>query len=423
MSVIIRPGDTLRTIAQRLLPIWNNAEPFTPPGASEPRPVTQLTEEELAKGLLVYNRYYLGVPSMTEWKVGLRFPLPVEVHRQTGERTLHPDLIAAWADSFDPDWLPLLDTTPEATESPSSDELEESVEAFLQETSSPLAQGVHLAARAMRNAPEAEPFIAEAFRLADLEAFDLALAFMDQLVIHQFDVLASQTAGQGIIDTIRGALADAPSTLSSAQQASLARTNRLLSRSGAFSAETAEEFRNIYVVMVPGPMYCMNAVYEGFEALFSEGVSRSIQRQVGRESRELMRRTGRNTNHMNRIMETVRARGSAGRETQLVYRRGRDTWEPDPEATVLGMIDPTVPGWYFFGLSLHAAYHSVILAVDNTDAAGPRIFWMDQHSRGFDNEVTGALMNEMRRYTPGYGWAASRLWQIMPHADTVIVLD
>ncbi len=337
---------------------------------------------------------------MTQWKVGLRFPLPVEVHPQTGERTLHPDLIADWANSFDPDWLPLLDTTPEATEAPPPDQLQDSVEAFLQETTSPLARGVHLSARALRNAPEAQPFIEEAFRLAEPEAFDLALAFMDQLVIHQFDILASQTAGQGIIDTIRSALADAPSTLSSAQQASLARANRLLNRSGAFSAETVEEFRTIYVVMVPGPNYCMNAVYEGFEALFSEGVSRSIQRQVGRESEEVLRRTGRNTNHMNRIMETVRARGSAGPEMQLVYRRRRDTWEPDPEATVLGMIDPTVPGWYFFGLSLDAAYHSVILAVDNTDAAGPRIYWMDQHSRGFDDEVTGVLMEKMRLYTP-----------------------
>jgi len=422
MSIIVGPNDTLRTIARRLLPIWNNAQPFTPPEAATPRPVTQLTEEQLAKGLMVYNRYYLAAPLMTGWKVGLRFPLPVEVNRVTGERTLHPDLIVAWANIFDPAWVPLLDMPPAALTPPAQGDLAASAQTFLRENETLTARGIHLSARAMRNALEAAPFIQEVFRQAGSEAFDLALAFMDWIVIHQFDLLLSQTPGQEIMDTIRNALANAPSSLTESQQRSLARANRLLNRAGVFSEATAEQFRDIYVTTVPGS-HCMAAVYHGFEALYSERVSRSIQDQVSRESREVMRRTGRNTNHMNRIMETLRARGMAGPETRLVHQGASGTWQPDPEATVLGMTRPDVAGWYFFGLSLHAAYHSVILAVDRSDPADPRIYWMDQFSRGFDNDVTGSLMAQMRSFRPSYGFAPSRMWQIIPAADTLIILD
>ena len=387
-----------------------------------PRPVTRLTEGQLAEGLLVYNRYYLAVPLMTEWKAGLRFPLPIDVNQVTGERTLNPDLIATWANTFDPAWVPLLDITPAATIAPTQATLGQSVQTFLQEIQTLTARGIHLSARAMRNAREAELFIQEVFRQAAAKAFDLALAFMDQIVIHQFDLLVSQTTGQGIIDTIRNALANAPVSLSPSQQQSLARANRLLNRLGVFSTAKAERFRDIYVTEVPG-CNCMAAVYHGLEGLFSEGVSRSIQDQVGRESREVMRRTGRDTNHMDRIMETVRARGMAGPETRLVYQAAANAWQPNPETTVLGMTHPGVAGWYFFGLSLHAAYHSVILAVDTTDTANARIYWMDQFSRGFTNEVTGSLMDEMRSFRPGYGFAPSRLWQIIPAADTLISLD
>lgn len=245
---------------------------------------------------------------------------------------------------------------------------------------------------------------------------------MDQIVIHQFDLLISQTAGQGIIDTIRKALTNAPARLSSSQQQSLERANRLINRLGVFSAATAKRVRDIYATSMPGAN-CMTAVYRGLEGLFSKGASQSIESQVVRESREVMRETGRDTNHMDRIMETVRARGMAGPATQLVYRAASDTWQPDPESTVLGMTHPNVAGWYFFGLSLHAAFHSVILAADKTDPASPHLYWMDQYSRGFTNDVTGTLMDEMRRFRPSYGFSPSRLWQIIPAANTLIILD
>lgn len=421
LSVIVGPDDTLRSIAQRLLLLWNNATPFTPPGATAPVPFTPLTAEQLAKGLLVFNRFYLAVPRMPVWRVGLRFPLPVEVNQVTGEHRVHPELMARWVQQFDEAWLPLLDQRPAATATPSREALRQSVAAFLQATPTPSTRGITLAARAMTNASEAEPFISEVLRQLGLDAFPTALGFIDALVNYEFDLLASQRPGLDIIAALRDALGQAPATLSDEQQASLARANRMLGRLGVFSAETAAAFEQIYIREVPG-CHCMAAVYKGLEALYSPEVSASIQAQVTRDAREVMRRTGRDTNHMERIMQTVRARGKAGPMVELRYRRRTQDWQPDPEQTILGMTHPGVPGWYFFGLSLHSAYHSVILAVDRTDPASPRIYWMDQFSRGFTNEVTGQLEEEMRGWRPSYGFAPSRVWQFIPAADTLVEL-
>jgi hypothetical protein len=86
------------------------------------------------------------------------------------------------------------------------------------------------------------------------------------------------------------------------------------------------------------------------------------------------------------------------------------------------MTHSSVAGWYFFGFSLHAAYHSVILAVDKTDLANPRIYWMDQFSRGFSDDVSGKLPQKMKSFEPSYGFSPTKLWQMMPAADTLIEL-
>lgn len=421
MSVIIGPDDTLRFLAKKLLPLWTKATPFTPEGASAPLPLTPLTEEQLGKGLLVYNQHYLAVPRMTEWKVGLRFPLPIEVNQETGEQILNSDLIASLASSFDAAWTPLLAQKPSALSKPTADELKESVKDFLDSTSTPLARGIHLSTRALTNALEAAPFTKEAFSQLGSDAFDTALAFMDSIVIHQFDVLASQPSGVEIIDALRAALSKSPATLGAEQQASLARANNLLNKPGAFSAETAETVKQIYITDVPG-CHCMSAVYKGLEGLFSKEVSQSISKQVGTDAAAVMKRTGIDTNHMDRIMETVRARGKAGPMTVLTYNSNTTTWEPDPETTILGMTHPTIAGWYFFGFSVHGAYHSVILAVDKTDPGNPQIYWMDQFSRGFTKNVTGMLSDQMKALTPDYGFSPSKVWQIIPAADTLIEL-
>jgi hypothetical protein len=419
-AVIVGATDTLRTIARRLLPLWQQATPFTPPGAGVPVANVAITEEQLAKALLVYHRYFLPVPAMSRWHVGLRLPLPVRQDAGLGEGVLHPSLIARWAESFEPEWLALLDQRPAAAEVLAGQDLDAAVQAFLQSHAGALGRGYSLSARAISNAVEAAPFVTAVLAQLGGAAFDVALSFMDGLVNHQVGMLAGQNEGREILDAIRGALATAPTVLTERQQASLARANRMLSRTGVFDEATARAFAQIYATDVPG-CHCMTAVYWGLQGLFGSEISQSVQDQVAADSRQVLRRTGRDTNHMDRIMRTVRARGLAGPETLIHYRSGSDSWVPDPEATVLGMTQATA-GWYFFGFSIHGAYHSVILAVDKTDPAAPRIYWMDQHSTGFTNEVTNGLVDEMRRFEPGYGFAVTRLWQISPPSGLLIPL-
>lgn len=375
----------------------------------------------MAKALLVYHRHYLPVPAMTQWRVGLRLPLPVRQDPDSGEGVVNPDLIALWAESFEPEWASLLDQRPAGAEVLAGEELEEAAGVFLREETSALARGIGLSTRAITNAVEAAPFVREAFDQLGSDGFAVALEFMDSIALHQVDLLAGQNEGREILDTLRQALAAAPTELTEDQQRSLSRANRMLGGSGTFDEATARAFARLYATEVPG-CHCMTAVYWGLQGLFGEEFGRSVRDEVVRESREVQRRTGRDTNNMDRIMRTVRERGLAGPETEIHYRAASDSWEPDPETTVLGMTDSTA-GWYFFGFSIHGAYHSVILAVDKTEPATPHIYWMDQFSTGFTNEVTGSLTDEMRGFRPGYGFAVTRLWQIYPPSGLLIPLD
>ncbi|HEX3044522.1 MAG TPA: hypothetical protein VHY08_07190 [Bacillota bacterium] len=420
LTIIIDANDTLRSIAKKILPLWNTAKPFTPEGATTPRPLTKLTEDQLAKGLLVYHQYYLGVPALSKWRTGLVFPLPIEVDYTTGERTLNGELVSIWADNFNPVWTPLLTKKAEAGKIPTAAELAATVQSLMETNPDPASLGARLAYMAVSNAVETEPLFKVIFQ-GSAQKVELALAFMDQLVNPQFEVLASQRPGLAIIGLIRDALSGAGLPPGSPQQGRLDRATRMMSRLGYFSPEQAETVEQIYIRDVPGA-HCMGAVYKGLGGLFSPGVSRSVNAQVDREAAAVMRRTGVNTDHMNRIMSTLQARGKAGPPVEFRYVRRLDGWDPDPEQTILRMIDPSIAGWYFFGFSLHAAYHSVILAVDNTDTSSPKIFWMDQYSRGFVNDVTGTLQDTMKNYTPAYGYAPTKLWQIMPAADTIIEL-
>ena len=96
------------------------------------------------------------------------------------------------------------------------------------------------------------------------------------------------------------------------------------------------------------------------------------------------------------------------------YDRRRKAWEPSLEKTVIQMIDAE-PGWYFFGLSVSGGYHTVTLVVDNISASTPQIYWMDQHEKGFTNNITGKLEKEVE----DYGYADTRVWPLLPPEDLV----
>lgn len=230
LSVVIGHGATLRDLAGELLPLWNSATPFTAPGAAAPTPFAQLTADQLARGLFVYNRYYLPAPAMTEWRVGLRFPLPIRIDPDTDEGVLHPDIVRALADTFDPAWEPLLDRPPFAPEARDAADLDAAAERLLDEVDGATARGIHLSARALTNPLAERALILRVFdRLGD-DAFDVALALMNSLVNHQVALLAAQEPGAEILDRIRAILAAPPADLSAEQRASLDRANGMLGR-------------------------------------------------------------------------------------------------------------------------------------------------------------------------------------------------
>jgi hypothetical protein len=239
VSVIIGRLTTINELAQQLLPLWNTATPFTPPGAAAPIAFVPLTADELARGLLVFNRYRLAIPPaavppvMTNWKIGMRFPLPIRIDTATNEGVLHPDPIRAMAGSFNPAWIPLLTALPAVLPALPAADLQQSVADFLTAQPTTLARGIHLGARAVANAQDSKEFILETFNQLGPSAFEVALEFMDHLVNPDIGILAPQTAGAAILNQIRVILGAPPAGITPAQQSSLARANGMLGRVAA----------------------------------------------------------------------------------------------------------------------------------------------------------------------------------------------
>jgi hypothetical protein len=251
LSVIVGQNMTINALARLILPLWNSATPFTPEGATTPLVTADLTADQLARGLLVYNQSYLRVlsqptPSMTGFASGLRLPLPVEIDA-SGEGVVNKDLINQLATAFDPGWAPLLDQPATKTAAPSTADLRRTVADFLVSNSTADARGVALATRAITDAPEARPFVLEALRQLATGKFDVALAFMDNLVNSEVGLLASQRDGAAILDSIRAAITAPPATLSDAQQASLSRANLMLGSASAIVPRAPPTARTVSV--------------------------------------------------------------------------------------------------------------------------------------------------------------------------------
>jgi hypothetical protein len=99
----------------------------------------------------------------------------------------------------------------------------------------------------------------------------------------------------------------------------------------------------------------------------------------------------------------------AGRATgplrfDFTDRRGRRAGTLPPvvlASSVLAAVTARSPDegcWYAFGLSLMDGFHSVLLLVDHMGAS-PRIYWLDQFTRGLTREVTTTLDAEITTFT------------------------
>jgi hypothetical protein len=228
LNVIVGENLTPRVLAREILPLWTTATPFTPPSGGPPVGPGTLTEEQLAQALLAYNQYYLGLPSMTKWAAGLRFPLPVEIDETTGIATVNADLIRALAGSFQPAWAAALDQNATATTAPPAATVRADVDAFLAAEPTVLGRGSGLMARAVSNAQASLPFIRDTFVVLGAGGFDVALSFMDWLVNREVSLLARQRDGAAILAEIRTALAAVPAAPTPAQTTSLTRANLML---------------------------------------------------------------------------------------------------------------------------------------------------------------------------------------------------
>jgi Domain of unknown function (DUF4157) len=290
LNVIVGENLTPRILARELLPLWTTATAFTPPSGGPPVRPGRLTEQQLAMGLLVYNQYYLGLPSMTRWMAGLRFPLPVDIDEATGIATVNPDLIRTLAASFDPAWTPALDQRAASAAPPPAATVRANASAFLARETTATGRGAGLAAQAVTNAQASRPLVREAFRLLGPGAFDVALAFMDTLVNREISLLAAQRDGAAILAEIRLALAATPGVLSATQQASLDRANVMLGLvAGAAATAPAaarptrpEKTVQVDTVKLDGSRFTpstqfavANAIYAQCNVRFAHGVDRT----------------------------------------------------------------------------------------------------------------------------------------------------
>jgi hypothetical protein len=191
-----------------------------------------------------------------------------------------------------------------------------------------------------------------------------------------------------------------------------------------FSNDTALAFSKKYESADVRPLHggnarggCMNAVYEGLEVLY--GLGDDFRREVYKASRAMEKKQGLSegaANSVDLIMETLQKKGLAGEEMQFWHKKGK--WEPSVEKAILDKVPSNVPGWYFFGMSASGGYHSVMLAVDNTDQP-PKIYWMDQFSEGCSARSSSyvtdhpEVTNKLDEAISNIGNATTTVWPLL----------
>jgi Domain of unknown function (DUF4157) len=131
---------------------------------------------------------------------------------------------------------------------------------------------------------------------------------------------------------------------------------------------------------------------------------------------------------LTKSMEALRKRGMTGEKVEIKTSReryARDSSRAEKQASrwlaikILGMMHERIrsatSGNYFFGLSLHQDYHSVILRAEIQDSRKGQIayFWVDQHGQKRMPTVR-SLANEIEAFFPEYWPSHSTIWQFVP---------
>jgi hypothetical protein len=137
---------------------------------------------------------------------------------------------------------------------------------------------------------------------------------------------------------------------------------------------------------------CMLAVYNGaisalYGSEYAKGLLKDVQKQARKIERDKNLSEG-SANDIDLVFETLRRDGKA--DAPWVFRFKQKTWicESPPEQAGRNVEDAIAhsvlgepAGWYFFGVSVSGATHSVVFAVHHLKP-GKEIFWLDQFSTG-----------------------------------------
>lgn len=200
------------------------------------------------------------------------------------------------------------------------------------------------------------------------------------------------------------------------------RENRadLESLKGVFSPARGEAFEETYRNKVSG-LHCMGAAYAGIAALTSSTDSDEVRRKVAEKTEAgLKRKRPVNLDQFITVMDTASADKVAGPRHRAAWSQRRRSWTPTLETIVRSRMNAKVPGFYFFGLALAEAYHSVMIGISTWD--DPRTLWCDQHGC---TVVTGSLDDFARATLESYSityrdWD-TYVWQVQPPAAASVL--
>lgn len=198
----------------------------------------------------------------------------------------------------------------------------------------------------------------------------------------------------------------------------------LATMGGIFLPARGAAFEQVYKTKMPS-MFCMVRAYEGLGALFSEAESEVIQKKVAKKAAREKKRSGRDIDHFIMVMNTVSAEKLAGPRMRARWRRKGRRWEPPLEQFVRPRVSGKVPGYYFFGLALAEAFHSVIVGV-STWQETPLTVWCDQYgctplAGTLDERALAALERWQSAGAISYTDWDTYLWQILPPPEASVV--
>jgi hypothetical protein len=197
-----------------------------------------------------------------------------------------------------------------------------------------------------------------------------------------------------------------------------------------FSHERMAQFAEEYQKDLE-KLHCMGAAYSGIGKLYGEAESAAIQKSVKTQARKTLKRTrskknpkGINIDQFITVLQTLRQRGEAGNQLTSVYNQKHDRWEPPLQKLLLGQVDPSMPGYYFFGFAPVEAFHSVILLVDTWESSTPVIYWCDQYGRERIEDLDAYTQEQVKYWQKThllkYRVRKSMLWPLIPPAEAGI---